>query len=299
MWGIRSVFIYFFCYAFFCTNPCLMFDVGSCFLTCFHDCFLMWCRIICGMYLLSWFAMFCLRSLCCYVDGIFMCHHVRFHWDPFYSMLAGCSLSSCMSLCHTDRSPFLLRVPIAEHPLEPILCKGIFLVWQRRHLLCTSPLLTTLNATAYTILTPGLGDVVPPRRTPFSTAYVFMCWWMSCSSSLQHAYVFIYVLLKMQSNTPQKQKALEGSFVTLRPGSSGIRADFAWIWIASVNNWMCSERGWKSDVQDHAQHFPKGGNNVWNSTKRDRGKGVIAASVASHGRGNGITEARQPKSSNR
>ena len=79
---------------------------GILFLTCFHDSCLMWCRIIYGMYLLSWFVMFCSRSLCHHVDGILMCCHACFHWDPFYSMLAVWSLSSCMSLCHTDRSPF-------------------------------------------------------------------------------------------------------------------------------------------------------------------------------------------------
>ena len=71
------------------------------------------------------------------------------------------------------------------------------------------------------------------------------------------------------------------------------------MWIVSVNNGTCSDRGQKIDIQDHAQNFQKSGNNVWSSTKRDRGKGAIVASVASHGRGPRITKAQQPKSWNR
>jgi len=86
-----------------------LFDVwcGILFSYMCHGSCLMWWGIICKMYLLSWFIMFCLRSLYCHVDGILMCRHVCLHWDPFYAILAGCSLSSCMSLCHIDRSPFL------------------------------------------------------------------------------------------------------------------------------------------------------------------------------------------------
>jgi len=108
-----------------------LFDVlcGILFSYLSHDSYLMWCGIICVMYLLSWFVMFYLRSLCRHVDGILMCRHVCLHWDPFYAMLAGCSLSSCMSLGHTDRSLVWMRVPVAEHLLEPLIREGIFLVW--------------------------------------------------------------------------------------------------------------------------------------------------------------------------
>ena len=69
---------------------------------------------------------------------------------------------------------FWLGVLVVEHLLEPLLRERIFLVWSWHHLLCTSPLLTALNAAAYTILTSGPGDVVPPGWTPLSTTYVFM-----------------------------------------------------------------------------------------------------------------------------
>jgi len=56
---------------------------------------------------------------------------------------------------------------------------------------------------------------------------------------------------------------------------------------------MCSDKGWKSDVRYHAQHFQKSGENVWNSTESDRGKGVIEASIASHRRGHGRIKEKQ------
>ena len=92
----------------------------------FHFSCVMWCIIIYGSYLFSWFVMFCLRSLFCYVDGILMCRHVCLHWDPFYAMLEGCSLSSCMSLGHTNRIHFWMRVLAAQPLLLPLLREGIF-----------------------------------------------------------------------------------------------------------------------------------------------------------------------------
>jgi len=88
--------------------------------------------------------------------------------------------------------------------------RAFFLVWSRHHLLCTSTLLTTLNATAYTILTMGPEDVIPPGRTPLSTPYVFMCWWLLCSSSLQHADVFINVLLKCNLTHHESKRSWKG-----------------------------------------------------------------------------------------
>jgi len=46
-----------FCGALCCTNPYLMLMWDR--VSCFHDSFFMWCRIICVMYLMSWFTMLC------------------------------------------------------------------------------------------------------------------------------------------------------------------------------------------------------------------------------------------------
>jgi len=165
------------------------------------------------MYLLSCYV---LSSLCCMMMGYSGCRHACFHWDPFYAMLAGCS--SCMSLCHTDRS-LLTESSCSGTYLGATPAWGNFPCMIATSSLCTSSLLTTLNVATYTILTLGPEDVVPLRQTPLSTTYVLMCWWLSCSSSLQHADVFIYVHLKMQFNTSWNKKVLEGSFVIPGPGS--------------------------------------------------------------------------------
>lgn len=130
MWGIWNVFMYFFFLwdALCCTNPCLMFDVGSCFLTCFM--ILAWCD-----------AESFVGCTCCYdsscsvwdpfvvmLMGYSCCHHVCLNWDPFDARLVGCSLLSYVKLCHTDRSNFQMRVPAVGHLLEPLLHEGIFLV---------------------------------------------------------------------------------------------------------------------------------------------------------------------------
>jgi len=128
MRGICSVFLYFFCCALCCTDPCLMFDVGSGFLLVFM--IPAWCDTE------SFMGCTCCQDSSCFVWDPFVvmlmgyscCRHVCLHWDPFYAMFARCS-SSCMSLCHTDRSPFWLRFPVMEHILEPLLREGIFLVW--------------------------------------------------------------------------------------------------------------------------------------------------------------------------
>jgi len=128
MRGICSVFMYFFLYALCCTNPYLVFEVGSCLLLVFM--IPAWCdaeSFVDVLVVMICHVLFEIPLL--YVDGILMCCHVWLHWNPFYAMLEGCSLSSCMSLCHTNRIPFWLRVPIAEHLLAPLLCEGIFLVW--------------------------------------------------------------------------------------------------------------------------------------------------------------------------
>ena len=100
--------------------PVLMFDVGSCFLTC---CMVpTWCdaesfvgctcchdssRFLWDPFVVCWWdthvspCMFALRSLLCHVGGILI---IIMH-----------------DLCHTDRSPFWLRVPVAEHLLELLL----------------------------------------------------------------------------------------------------------------------------------------------------------------------------------
>jgi len=137
-----------------------------------------------------------------YVFGILLLSSYMFSlWNPFCAILAGCS--SWMFLCHTDRS-FDWEFQVVEYLLEPLLCEGTFPYMIETSSLCTSPLLTALNAATYTILTLGPGDVVPPRQTPLSTAYVFMCWWFLCFSSFPHADVFINVLLKLNFNTSKK-----------------------------------------------------------------------------------------------
>ena len=91
MWGICSVFMYLFCYALCCTNPCLMLDVGSYFLlifmipawcdaessvwcTCCHDSS---CSIR-DPFIVCWWdthvspCMFALRSNLCHVGGMFI-----------------------------------------------------------------------------------------------------------------------------------------------------------------------------------------------------------------------------------
>ena len=67
---------------------------------------------------------------------------------------------------------------------------------------------------------------------------------------------------------------------------------FVWMWIASMKNGTSNGRGWKIDVRDDDQYFQKSGNNVWNSTERDRWKGAIATLVASDERGPRWAEAQ-------
>ena len=71
MWGICSMFMYFFLLCIVLHRS--LFDVwwGILFITYFHDSFLTWCRIICVMYMLSWFVMFC-SEIPLLVDGILM-----------------------------------------------------------------------------------------------------------------------------------------------------------------------------------------------------------------------------------
>lgn len=148
----------------------LMLDVGSCLLLVFM--IPTWCDMESSMWCTCCHDLSCyvLRSLCSMLMGYLGCHHVCLHWDPFYAMLARCS--SCMSLCHIDRS-LLTKSSCSEHLLNPLLRVGIFR-WSRHHLLCTSSLLTTLNVAADTILTLGLEDVVLHGRTPLWTTYVLM-----------------------------------------------------------------------------------------------------------------------------
>lgn len=180
--------MYLFFHALCCTNPWLMFDEGSCLLLIFM--IPAWCDAESSMWCTCCHDLSCyvLRSLCCMLMGYSVCCHVCLHWDPFYAMLAGCS--SCMSLCHTDRS-ILTKISCNGASLGAILAWGNFLCIIATSPICTSSLLVALNAVSYTILTPGPGDVVPPRRTPLSMDYVFMCLWLTCPSSLQHAHVFI------------------------------------------------------------------------------------------------------------
>ena len=134
--------------------------------------FLMWDVLI---------VMFWLRSLCCHVDRILMCLHVCLNWDPFDSMLAGCSFLSYMKLCHAGRSPFVNQssCSVTPHGATPM-WGNIPCMIDKTHS-CTSSLFPALNAATYTILTPGPRDVVPPRQTPLSTSCV-LCWWfLSCS----------------------------------------------------------------------------------------------------------------------
>lgn len=150
----------------------LMFDVGSCFLLIFM--IPAWCDAESPMWCTCCHDSSCcvLRSLCCMLMG-YSCvaMHACFEipsmpcwWDAHHAWV----------LCHTDRS-LLIESFVVEHLLEPLLREGIFFVWSRHRLLCTTSLLATLNEVAYTILRPGPRDVVPPRRTPLSTSYVFMC----------------------------------------------------------------------------------------------------------------------------
>jgi len=95
LWDICSVFMYFLSYEFCCTDPCLMLDMGSCFL--FFFMILAWCVVESSMRCTCFHDLSCyvLRSLCCMLMG-YSCvtMHVVF-WDPFYAMLMVCS--SCMS----------------------------------------------------------------------------------------------------------------------------------------------------------------------------------------------------------
>ena len=101
---VYAVFMYFFCCALCRIGPWLMFDVGSCFLLFFM--IPTWCDVESSMWCTCCHDFSCcvLRSLCCILMGYSCCHHVCFHWGPFYAISTGFSLSSYMSLCHTDRS---------------------------------------------------------------------------------------------------------------------------------------------------------------------------------------------------
>jgi len=106
-------------------------------------------------------------------------------------------------LWHTDRS-LLTEGSCSATSLATTPAWGNFPCMIVTSSLCISSILTTLNAAAYTFLRAGPREVVPPGQTPLSMACAFMCWWISYSSSLQHANVFIYLILKMQSNTSWK-----------------------------------------------------------------------------------------------
>ena len=170
LWGIWSVFMYFFCYELCYTDPYLMFDEGSFSLLVFI--ILAWCDAESSMWCTCChdFSCYVLRSICCMLMGYSCYCHSCLNWDPFCAMLAG--FSSCKSLSHTDRSILtesscsgtsLGATPTWAHPPCMIATSSI----------CTSSLLKTLNATTNTILTSGPGDVVPPGWTLLSTAYVF------------------------------------------------------------------------------------------------------------------------------
>ena len=85
LWGICSVFMYFFFYSLCCINPCwcLMWDLVYYL---FHDSCLMWCGIVYVIYLLSWFIMLCFEIPFLYVDGILM--------------LSSCMFALISLLCH-------------------------------------------------------------------------------------------------------------------------------------------------------------------------------------------------------
>ena len=148
-----------------------------------------WCRILfitcCHDSLLD-----LMWNLLCDVLVVII-HHVML-WDPLLYVVGILFLSSCMFvltslLCHVGRMLimhvfcviligfFWLRFLVVEHLLEPLMREGIFPCMIDTSSLWTSLVLIALNATAYTILTPGPRNVVPPGRTPLSTAYVLMC----------------------------------------------------------------------------------------------------------------------------
>ena len=174
---------------------------GILFITCFHDSFLMWHGIVYVMYLCHDSSCHVLKSLFCMLMGYSSCRHGCLHWDPFYAILVGCS--SCMSLFHTDRS-LLTKSSCSGTSLGATPAWGNFPCMIATSLLCTSSLLTTLNAAAYTILTPGPGDVVPLGWTPLSMAYVFMLLMIDMFLFFIACTCIIYALLKMKFNTPWK-----------------------------------------------------------------------------------------------
>ncbi len=134
--------------------------------------------------LLMWdvlIVMFWLRSLCRDVDKIVMCRHVCLNWDPFDAMLARCSLLSYVKLCHADRSPLVNESSYRETSRGATPAWGNIPCMIEKTHSCTSSLFLALNAASYTILTPGLGDVVPLGRTPLSMSLVLCCWFLSCS----------------------------------------------------------------------------------------------------------------------
>ncbi len=83
---VYAVFMYFFLLCIVLHRS--LFDdwCGILFLTCFHDSCLMWCGIICVMYLLSWFVMLC------FLDLFVVCW-----WDTHVSP---CMFSLRSLLCH-------------------------------------------------------------------------------------------------------------------------------------------------------------------------------------------------------
>lgn len=175
-----------------------------------------------------------MRNILCDLLPI-MTQHVMC-WDPLLCGDGILLLSSCMFFIEIPFMPcwqdahhacfcviligvFWLRIRVMKHFLEPLLREDIFLVWSWNHLLCISSLLTKLNVAHYTILTLGLGDVVPPRRTSLLMTYVFMLlmivlFLFSSTCKCIHWYSF-----KMEFNTSWNKRALEGSFTTPAPRS--------------------------------------------------------------------------------
>ena len=101
VWGIWF-FHLFLLYTLCCTNPWLMLMQDLVYYM--LSWFIVWCDVEYSMWCT------CYHDLSCYVlrsivvfwwDIVVVIMHVL-HWDPCYAMLTGCS--SCMFLCHTDRS---------------------------------------------------------------------------------------------------------------------------------------------------------------------------------------------------
>lgn len=144
---------------------------------------------------MSW-GMFIWCTLCfeipywCFWDTLVLIVHLFFFDIPFVPFWRDAHHAcSCVILIGV-----WLRVLVVENLLEPLLCEGLFPCMIETKNCCVHHFYWQHLMQRPTPPSLGPEDIVPPGQTLLTTTYVFMGWWLLCSSSFLHELVFLNVL---------------------------------------------------------------------------------------------------------